>query len=359
MDLEALRGEIDRLDREMIERLNQRVQLAVEVGRIKHAEGAEIYVPSREEQVFNKLTAHSAAHGGLLTPEAIRHIWREIISASISAEKPLTIAYLGPEATFTEQAARKSFGSRVSYTPHPSIADVFSAVTRRTADYGVIPIENSTGGMVVHSLDLLAETELKIVSQLYLEIEQCLLSRSPLNEIHEVRSKDQALLQSRIWLSRHLPHAIQVELDSTTAAVQQAATQPGVAAVASALAADRYGVPILQRGIQDRHDNVTRFLVIGRECSGPTAGGRDRTSLLLSIRDEVGALTRVLSAFAERQINLLKIESRPSHQRNWDYLFFIDLDGHWQDAAVQAAIHQLRTWCPMVKWLGSYPQGPC
>jgi chorismate mutase / prephenate dehydratase len=358
MELTDLRREIDRIDREMIERLNERVRLATEVGRIKHAEGAEIFVPSREEQVFRKLAAYSAEQGGRLPAEAIRHIWREIISTSIAAEKRLVIAFLGPEATFTEQAALQAFGSQVDYRALPSLPDVFNAVTVRDADYGVIPIENSTGGAVIHSLDLLAETELKIVAQAYLEIEHCLLSRSPLEEIREVRSKDQALLQCRNWLYRHLPKATQVELDSTAHAVQQAAVEPGVAAVASALAADRYGVPIVQRAIQDRHDNVTRFLVIGRECSGPTDGGADRTSLLLSIRDEVGALNRVLGAFANRGINLLKIESRPSHQKNWDYLFFIDLDGHWEHPKVQEAVGMLRPRCPLIKWLGSYPQVP-
>lgn len=354
--LSELREEIDRIDHEVIERLNERVRLAIEVGRIKHAQGAEIYVPSREEQVFAKLAEYSRTSGGDLPIEAIRHIWREIISTSISAEKRLQIAYLGPEATFTEQAAQKNFGSQVDYTAQPAIADVFSAVTVRDADYGVIPIENSTGGAVIHSLDLLAETELKIVAQVYLEIEHCLISRSALEDIREIRSKDQALLQCRQWLYRHLPKAAQVEIDSTAEAVRHAADHPQCAAVASALAADRYGVPIVRRAIQDRHDNVTRFLVIGRECSGPTGLGKDRTSLLLSIRDEVGALGKVLSAFSNRGLNLLKIESRPSRQKNWDYLFFIDLEGHWQDEKVQEAIGMLRTRCPLIKWLGSYPQ---
>lgn len=356
MDLSDLRSEIDRIDREVIERLNERVRLAIEVGRIKQAQGAEIYVPSREEQVFAKLADYSRESGGRLPPEAIRFIWREIISASISAEKRLVIAYLGPEATFTEQAALKNFGSQVDYRALGSLADVFAEVTVRDADYGVIPIENSTGGAVIHSLDLLAETELKIVAQVYLEIEHCLISRSPLEAIREVRSKDQALLQCRQWLYRHLPKAAQVEVDSTAAAVRQAAEEPGLAAVASALAADRYGVPVVHRAIQDRPNNVTRFLVIGRECSGPTKGGKDRTSLLLSIRDEVGALGKVLSAFSNRGTNLLKIESRPNRQKNWDYFFFIDLDGHWEDPKVQEAVGMLRTRCPLIKWLGSYPQ---
>lgn len=355
MNLDELRLQIDRIDREIIERLNQRVALASQVGHYKRQHGGEIYVPSREAQVFEKLSNYSAEHGGRLTNEAIRHIWREIISASIALEKALQIAYLGPSATFTEQAAQKNFGSSVDYVPMPTIADVFSAVTQGEADYGVIPIENSTGGAVMHSLDMLAETDLKIIAQVYLEIEHCLIGKGELASIREVRSKDQALLQCRDWLHRHLPHAQQVDLDSTAAAVEQARDEDGVAAVASALAADRYGVPILAKGIQDRHDNITRFLVIGRECSKPTGPELDRTSIVFSIRDEVGALETVLNAFSARQINLLKIESRPSRKKAWDYLFFVDFAGHWEDDKIQEMAAVLQTRCPLVKWLGSYP----
>jgi chorismate mutase/prephenate dehydratase len=266
------------------------------------------------------------------------------------------VAYLGPEATYTEQAALKNFGSSLSYCPLPSIPDVFSAVSHSDADYGVIPIENSTGGAVFHSLDMLAETELKIVAQVYLDIEHCLISRQPMAEIREVRSKDQALVQCRDWLRRHLPHARQIEVDSTAEAVRQAGQTPGVSAIASALAADRYGVPVLARGIQDMGGNVTRFLVIGDSCTAPACGGgKDRTSLVFSLKDEVGALETVLQAFASRGVNLMKIESRPNRKKAWDYLFFVDLVGHIEDPNVKAAVEALAERCPFVKWLGSYP----
>lgn len=354
MDLAAVREKIDAIDREIIARLNERVRLASEVAHAKAKEGLPIYMPEREEQVMRKL---AKLNQGPLTETAIRHIYREIISAMIALERPLQVAYLGPEGTYTEQAARKNFGSSLEkYRAVPSIADVFAAVERREADYGVIPIENSTGGAVIHSLDMLAETELKIVAQVYLPVEHCLLSKSPLAEITEVHSKDQALIQCRDWLSRNLPQAKQIDCDSTTAAVKRAAEKAGVAAIAGAIASERYGVPILAEGIQDRTDNETRFLVIGPLANEKATGpGLDRTSIAFSIRDEVGALERVLHAFSGRSINLSKIESRPSRKKAWDYLFFVDFGGHWNDPVIQEAVEELRALCPLVKWLGSYP----
>lgn len=353
MDLEAVRAKIDAIDREIISRLNERVRLASEVAHAKATQGLPIYMPEREEQVMQKL---AKLNQGPMTEQAIRHIYREIISAMIALERPLTVAYLGPEGTYTEQAARKNFGSSLSYRAVPSIADVFEAVERKEADYGVIPIENSTGGAVIHSLDMLAETDLKIVAQVYLPVEHCLLSKSSLEAITEVHSKDQALIQCRDWLSRNLPNARQIECDSTTHAVKSAAAGGGIAAIAGAIASERYAVPIQARGIQDRRDNETRFLVIGPEANQAATGpGLDRTSIAFSIRDEVGALERVLHSFSSRSINLSKIESRPSRRRAWDYLFFVDFAGHWSDPVIQEAVEDLRGLCPLVKWLGSYP----
>lgn len=352
MDLASVREKIDGIDREIIARLNERVRLASDVARAKHEAGLPIYHPEREEQVFSRL---EAINSGPLGPGAIRRIYREIISAMIALEKKLLIAYLGPEGTYTEQAARKNFGSSLDYLPLGSIADVFVAVEKGEADYGVIPIENSTGGAVTHSLDMLAETDLKIINQVYLPIDHCLISNSPLEEIREVHSKDQALLQCRQWLARHLPKATLVEVDSTALAVQKAGSEPGIAAVASEIAADRYGVPVVARAIQERADSVTRFLVIGRQSGGSTGSGKDKTSIVISINDDVGALERALHPFSSRGINLTKIESRPTRRKAWDYLFFIDFRGHWNDPAVQEAVADLKNRCPMIKWLGSYP----
>lgn len=353
MDLDDVRQKIDAIDREIITKINERVRLASEVAKAKHAAGLPIYVPEREEQVFQKL---ASINEGPLTEPAIRHIYREVISAMIALEQPLKIAYLGPEGTYTEQAARKNFGSSLDYHAVPSIADVFSEVERREADYGVIPIENSTGGAVIHSLDMLAETELKIIAQVYLPVEHCLLSNSDLSEITEVRSKDQALIQCRDWLQRNLPNAKQIDCDSTTGAVVHATKNPGSAAIAGEIAAERYNIPLLAKGIQDRKDNETRFLVIAPEANGGQTGpGLDKTSIVFSIPHEVGALEKVLHSFSQREISLSKIESRPSRKKAWEYLFFVDFDGHWNDSSIQQAMTELNANCPLVKWLGSYP----
>ncbi len=354
-DLDKLRAQIDAIDSDIVARLQERVRLAAEVGHAKRQEGSPIFAPSREEEVFARIVA-AAGEDSLISPQALRAIWREIISAMIALEAEIKVAYLGPEGTFTEQAALKHFGSSLTYEPMRTIADVFMAVARKEADYGVVPIENSTEGAVIHALDRLAETDLKIVAESYLPIEHCLLSRAGLGAITEVHSKDQALGQCRDWLRRHLPQARLVDCESTARAVQIAAERDGVAAIASELASEKQGVPILERGIQDRSDNVTRFFVIGEVQARPLGQDRDKTSLLLSLKDEVGALEKTVAAFSGRGINLCKIESRPNRLRAWEYYFFIDIEGHWQDEAVQAAVADLNERCLLVKWLGSYPK---
>ncbi len=350
--LNELRDKIDAVDREVVKLLNERVRLASKIGHIKLESGTEIYVPSREEEVFGKLTAHSE---GPLSEEAIRKIYREVISAAIALEKPLMIAYLGPEGTYTHQAALKNFGSSVSFAQMRSVPDVFTAVKRGDADYGVVPIENSTQGTVISSLDMLVEADLKITAQIYLEISHCLISLSPLKDIKSVHSKDNALGQCRNWLARMLPNAEHVECESTAAAVLHAKSNPGAAAIASAVAAELYEVPIVAENIADKTENVTRFLVIGKHSSPPLGSGRDRTSLVFTLNDKPGALLRALQCFSFRGINLSKIESRPSRRRAWDYYFYIDIIGHYEEQGVREAIEELQTLCPMVKWLGSYP----
>jgi chorismate mutase/prephenate dehydratase len=350
--LQPHREAIDAIDREMVRLLNERVQEAGAIGKIKHASGAPYYDPSREAQVMDKI---AALNSGALNPTALRAIYREIISASIALEKKLAIAYLGPEATYTHQAAVRNFGVSLDYRPMKTISDVFTEVERGEADYGVIPIENSTEGAVFHSMDMLVDTDLYICSQVYLPIEHCLISQSPLAEIKEVHSKDQALGQCRAWLRRNLPDAQLVDTSSTAHAVKLAKSSRVVAAVASELAAELYELPVVQRGIQDKTDNVTRFLVVGKTEAQALGSGRDKTSLVFSLKDECGALEKVLEAFASRGINLSKIESRPSRRKAWDYYFFIDLIGHRADAEVQAAFKELEGHCSFVKWLGSYP----
>jgi len=352
MDLETLRKKIDAIDLEIVERLNARVKLAAEVGGVKREAGAPVYVPSREEAIFERL---AAASQGPLTETGLRAIYREVISASIALQKELVVAYLGPQATFTHQAALKTFGTATKTHPCATIPDVFTAVERGEADHGVVPVENSTEGAVFHSLDMLVDTELKIVAQVYMPIEHCLISKEPLEKITIVHSRDQAFGQCRDWLRRNLPAVQLNESHSTAEAVCVARDTPGGAAVASRLAAELYGVPVVVAGIQDRSDNITRFLVLGREVSAPLGNGRDKTSLVFSLDDKPGALLRALEPFSARGVNLSKIESRPSRRKAWHYYFFIDCIGHWQDAVIQEAVAALQKGCPFVKWLGSYP----
>ncbi|MBL9204463.1 MAG: prephenate dehydratase [Opitutaceae bacterium] len=356
MDLAPIRSQIDSLDRQIVELLNQRLALAAEIGKLKRSQGGQIYVAEREDAVFRKV---SELNAGPIRNDALKAIYREIMSAAIALEKPLLISYLGPEATNTHAAAMKKFGASVDYHAMPTIADLFTAVEKGEADYAVIPIENSTEGSVREALDCFVESDLKIVAQIYIEITHALISNAPLERIEKVYSKDQALAQCRHWLQRHLPHAQLIDAPSTSRAVQIAKETGGVAAIASELAAQYYGVPVVARNIQDKADNTTRFFVLGKKPSGPVGHGRDMTSFLISLGDEAashsGALLRMLMPLAERGINLSKIESRPSKKRPWDYYFFIDVTGHFEDPKMKQALSELKAFCPMVKWMGSYP----
>ncbi|OHE88254.1 MAG: prephenate dehydratase [Verrucomicrobia bacterium RIFCSPLOWO2_12_FULL_64_8] len=356
MNLDSIRRKIDDLDARLVALLNRRLALAAEIGKVKRRQGGPIYVAEREDQVLRKVVAQNQ---GPLKDAALRAIYREIMSAAIALEKPLLIAYLGPEATNTHHAAMKKFGASVDYHALATIADIFTAVEKGESDYGVIPIENSTEGSVRDALDQFVDSDLKIVAQIYLEITHALISRAPLEKIEKVYSKDQALAQCRLWLRRQLPHAQLIDAASTSAAVQIAKATEGVAAVASPLAAEYYDVPIVARNIQDKSDNTTRFFVIGKKPSGRVGRGRDMTSFLISLGDDAaahpGSLLKMLMPMAERGINLSKIESRPSKKRPWDYYFFLDVGGHHDDPPMREAVKKLRKFCPLVKWLGSYP----
>lgn len=352
MDLDKLREKIDQIDKEVLALLNERVRTAAEIGQVKRSQGAPIYVASREEQVLSKL---SELNQGPLRDEAIRAIYREIMSAAIALEKPMRIAYLGPEATYTHQAALKKFGASIEYIAAPAIPDVFHLVAKGEADHGVIPIENSTEGAVSHSMDMFFESDLKICAQVFMPIAHSLISQSPVEEIERVYSKDQAIGQCRKWLHAHLSGASLHTCDSTTQAVQIAKEDPKAAAIASVLASDLYGVPVVADGIQDRLDNTTRFLVLAKESSGYVPGVEFKTSFLLSIDDSVGALEKALHVFSSRGLNLSKIESRPSGKTAWEYCFFVDVLGHYEEERISEAVKELRAFCPFVKWLGSYP----
>ncbi|MGH8024922.1 MAG: prephenate dehydratase, partial [Limisphaerales bacterium] len=323
----------------------------LEIGDIKLKASEEIYAPHRERAVLQRICK---LNSGPITNDSLRAIYREVMSSALSLEKSMTIAYLGPEATFTHQAALQKFGASLRYAAQKTIADVFTEVQKGRADYGVAPIENSTEGIVTHTLDMFVDSELKIVSQIILPIQYCLAGKSNgARNIRRLHIHPQALGQCRRWVQQNLPGAEILEASSNARSAELASHDRAGAAVTGFLAAERYGLQILEQDIQDNAANATRFLVLGRQCSPPT--GQDRTSLMISVSDKVGALHEALAAFRRAKINLTKIESRPSKRRAWEYFFFIDCDGHAHDKKVARAIRSLGEHCNFVKILGSYP----
>lgn len=351
MNLSDHRKAIDALDAQIVRLLNERTQHVLQIGEIKLKAGEEIYAPHREQAVLDRVCKSNA---GPITNESLRHIYREIMSSALSLEKSMVIAFLGPEATFTHEAAIRRFGSSLKYAPQNSIAEVFTEVSKMRADYGVVPVENSTEGVVTHTLDMFVDSELKIVSQIVLKIEQCFVSRFKRDQIEKFYVHPQTLAQCRSWLQKNFPKAEIIETSSNSRSVDFASREKNSAAIAGVLAAEKYNVPVIDHGIQDNAVNATRFLVLGRTCSPPT--GNDRTSLMLSIKDEVGALHQTLAPFRKYKLNMTKIESRPSKRKAWEYFFFVDCDGHLEDKKVSKALADLEGVCNFVKVLGSYPK---
>ena len=350
MNISDHRKAIDQLDVRIVKLLNERTEHVLGIGSLKLKAGEEIYVPHRELAVLQRVCK---SNPGPITDESLRAIYREIMSSALSLEKTMTIAYFGPAATFTHQAAIQKFGASLNYSAQKTITDVFTEVARGRADYGVVPVENSTEGVVTHTLDMFVDSELKIVAQILLRVRQCLLSNSPLAKIKKLFAHPQSLAQCRGWIENHLPNAEVIETSSNARSAELAAKNKNSAAIAGVLAAERYGLRILESDIQDNSENVTRFLVLGRQCSPPT--GSDRTSLMLSLADKVGALHHALAPLRRYKINMTKIESRPSKRKAWKYFFFVDCDGHAQDKKVAKAIAELERQCNFVKILGSYP----
>jgi chorismate mutase / prephenate dehydratase len=350
MNLDDIRKKIDALDSDLLRLLSQRADLVHEVGQIKKRDGLQIYAPEREEAVFQRVIKQNE---GRLPEKSLRAIYREIMSAALALEDDLKIAYLGPEGTWTHQAALNKFGESVAYLPQANFTDVFDEVVRRRANYGVVPIENSTEGAVSHTLDLFVDSPLKICAQLYLRIENCLMSKEPIDQITTLYSHPQVFGQCRNYLHQHFPQAAQIEVASTTKAAEIAAKTPGAAALGGQLAAQLHGLHIHASAIQDSATNTTRFLVISEASCPPT--GHDRTSLMFSVNNEPGSLYHALEPFHALKLNLAKIESRPSKRKDWEYFFFVDLLGHHEDQAVKQALVQLEKHCSFVKVLGSYP----
>lgn len=351
MGLDEWRKQIDDLDRQLLRLLGQRAELSVAIGRAKHEGGQPVFVPERERALVDDLVR---LNPGPLPPAAVRAIWGEVLSASRGLQQPFRVAHFGPSATFTHQAAVHHFGVSAEYRPTRVISEVFALVERGDADVGVVPVENSTEGAVNHTLDCLVDSELLVSGEIRLEIHHYLLSRArDLAEVKRVYSHPQPIGQCREWLDRNLPHAETVETTTTAAGAERVAEDPTAAAIASDLAARVYGVPILRDRIEDFAQNVTRFFVLGRHATRPT--GQDKTSLAMSIRDEVGTLHRILEPFAVARLSLTKIESRPTRRRPWEYVFFVDFEGHQADPVTRGVLAAVRERCLFLKVLGSYP----
>ena len=351
MNLDDWRSRINNLDEQILNLLNQRGSAALQIGELKRQKDLPYFVPEREAQILERLVAMNP---GPLSADAVRVIWREILSASLALEHPLPVAYFGPPGTNTHAAAMRRFGSSIQFVAVRSIVEVFDEVERGRAAFGVVPVENSTEGAVNITLDRLIDAEVYITGEVTLDITHFLLSRAAdLGEIKVVCSHPQALAQCRQWLNANLPDVKTEEVSSTSAAAERARDDATVAAIASELAARLYDVPVLRPRIEDNPSNSTRFLVIGRQPVPPT--GRDKTSILFSMKNEPGVLYSILQPFAARRLNLTKIESRPTKRRPWEYLNFVDFEGHRDTDDVRAVLGEVKERCQFLKILGSYP----
>jgi len=352
-ELEKLRREIDQIDNEILKLLNKRAEVVIGIAHIKRNEKAKFYSPEREREILERLTA---LNKGPFPHETLKVIYREILSASLTLEEPLKVAFFGPLATFTHLAALRHFGSSASFMPVESIRDVFDAVEAGKTGFGVVPVENSNEGVVSYTLDMFMDYDLKVSAEVMLEISHNLLSKSgDKAKIKKIYSNPQAAAQCRRWLELNLPGVSILESTSTAKAAELASVDDEAAAIASELAAKIYDLRFFEKNIEDIKHNYTRFLVISKEF--PPKTGRDKTSIMFSIKDRPGALYDILSPFKRAKINLTKIESRPSKRKAWEYIFFVDMEGHIDDKKVRKAVDTMKENCLYVKILGSYPHG--
>ena len=345
-DIDKLRQEIDALDDELAKLLDRRAGIAVEIGKLKQGPA---YRPEREAEILRRVSSK------VLPKERLLAVFREIISACRGLEEAIRVSYLGPEGTFSEQAVRKHFGAAVEALATASVDEAFRRCESGAAQFAVVPVENSSEGAVGRTLDLLLATPLKICAEIELRVQQNLLAKGELKKVKRIYSHAQSLAQCQGWLAQNLPQAERVPVASNAEAARLAAAEEGAAAIAGEAAAERYGLKILARSIEDAADNTTRFLVLGKIEPAPT--GRDRTSLVLSAENKPGAVHALLTPLAEHRVSMSRIESRPLRTRAalWEYFFFIDVEGHQKDAPVAAAIGGLRAKAPFLRILGSYP----
>jgi chorismate mutase/prephenate dehydratase len=353
-DLDQIRQDIDSVDEEIQRLLSRRAQLAQDVAAVKQANGeaAVFYRPEREAEVLRKVMARNQ---GPLADEEMARLFREIMSACLALEQPLKVAFLGPKGTFTQAAALKHFGHSVHTLPMDTIAEVFREVEAGSVNYGVVPVENSTEGVVNHTLDMFLQSSLSICGEVDLRVHQHLMAKETAQDkLSKIYSHQQSLAQCREWLDAHLPALERIPVNSNAEAARRAAKEKHAAAIAGEIAAEIYGLTIVQANIEDNPDNTTRFLVIGSQQTPPS--GEDKTSLLVSTPNKPGALHHLLGAFADNQISMSRIESRPSRLTNWEYVFFIDIKGHRQDEKVAQCLQHLQAESTMFKVLGSYPK---
>lgn len=349
--IDKLREEIDKIDSEILRLLNKRTNIAIEIANIKRALNLKFYSPERERAILKRITDMNQ---GPFPNDALRFIFREILSASLSLEQPIKVAYLGPEGTFTHLAAIRLFGSSADYVPVESIKATFDAVEAAKAEYGLVPIENSNEGVVSYTLDMFIDYDLMIAAEILLEISHNLVSKSGEKaKIKKIYSHPQATAQCRGWLERNMAGIPVFEATSTSRAAEIASAEDESAAIASELAAKIYDLNFVERHIEDNKKNYTRFLMISKDF--PSKTGSDKTSIMFSLKDRPGALYESLKSFKESNINLTKIESRPSKRRAWEYIFFADMVGHIEDEAVRKAVEETKENCLYLKHLGSYP----
>jgi chorismate mutase/prephenate dehydratase len=349
--LQPLREAIDQVDRKLIELLNERARLALEVGHLKRAENAPVYRPEREAEVLRKVASLSR---GPLTEAAVTGVYREVISACRALERPLHVAYLGPPGTFSELAMLKQFGSGVAGEPEMSIDEVFRAAETGAADFAVVPVENSTEGAVGRSLDLLLVTPLKILAEVSVPVRHHLLTQSgTLDGVTRIVTHPQTLAQCVGWLNQHAPRLERVPVASNAEAARVASKDPTAAAIAGENAASLYGLAVAAAHIQDDPQNRTRFAVLGRQDVNPT--GRDKTSLILSVPNRAGAVYHMLTPLAQHGVSMSRFESRPARMGAWEYYFYVDIEGHEENPHIAKALEALRAVCAFYKSLGSYP----
>jgi chorismate mutase/prephenate dehydratase len=352
-ELEKFRKQIDAIDEEILNLLNKRAEVVIEIAHVKRTSNAKFYSPEREKAILERLTK---GNKGPFPNDTLKVIYREILSASLSLEEPLRVAFFGPLATFTHIAASRHFGSSAVFLPGETIKSVFDSVLSGEAEFGVVPVENSHEGIVTHTLDLFMDYELKVAAEIMLDITHNLVSKSgKRKKIKKVYSNPHAAAQCRRWLGAHLPGITILDVTSTAKAAELSAKEEDAAGIASELAVKVYDLKFIDRNIGDSKYNVTRFLVISRESPPKTA--KDKTSIMFTIKDKPGALYDILYPFKKAKINLTKIESRPSKRRVWEYIFFVDMEGHIEDKKLRKAIDTLKENCLYLKILGSYPCG--